>query len=290
MSRLPGSAGCDFFRLAARTPGPLGHKDAADPDAFHLLGDSPGSLGVYDCADPDADSKYGLGIPKLHVTISQDKDLLLWDYDPDHLLEDDRVNPEFVSLAHEALSSAVNLGLRPRVHEVFRSPQESDRKHAKYKAGTGGKAAPGWQSAHNYGLAMDVWLYDRKKRHLEPPMKGWYAQYKQLAKACSKFIWGEPFDDADHFEYHPNWPKPAKGKFLISVRKWAMQAAAANGRLVKYDALAPEAAPGGAGAQRDFIDESDMLWQPYFWWAAGASGGDAPPSTYMASNKAPTQA
>ena len=290
MSRAPGSTGCDPFRLAPRTPGPLGCRDAADPDAFHLLGDTPSSLGLNDWADPDADSLYGLGIPKLHVTISPDKDLFLWDYDPNRLLDDDRLNPDFVKLAHRALKWAVKFGLRPKVYEAYRSPHESDRKHAKFKRGKGGKAAPGWQSVHNYGLAMDVWLYDHKNRHAEAPVRGWYAAYKHLAETCSHFVWGGPFDDADHFEYHPNWSRPARGKFLIAVRNWAMNAAVANGRLVKYDALALEALPGGASAENDFIPESDINWLPYFWWAAGAAGGDAPPNKYIASNRPPIEA
>jgi hypothetical protein len=268
----------------------LGCRDAADPDAFHLLGDTPGPLGLNDWADPDADLLCGFGIAKLHVTISRDKDLFLWDYDPQRLLEDDRLNPEFVELAHRSLKSAVSLGLRPRVHEAYRSPEESDRKHAKWKKRVGGRAARGWHSVHNYGLAMDVWLYDHKNRYVEPPVKGWYALYKRLAEACSGFVWGEPFNDADHFEYHPNWPKPANGKFLIAVRNWAMRASVTNDKLVKYDALAPEAQPGGSSALNDFIPESDTNWLPYFWWAAGATRGNAPPEKYIASNRPPTQA
>jgi hypothetical protein len=69
-----------------------------------------------------------------------------------------------------------------------------------------------------------------------------------------------------------------------------MKAAVANGRLVKYDALALDALPGGSSAENDFIPESDINWMPYFWWAAGAKGGDAPPNKYMASNGSPIQA
>lgn len=290
MSFPPGSVGRNPFQLSPVTPGSLGCRDAADPEAGLHLGDTPGSLGRNDCADPDAESPYGLGIGKLHMTLSWDKDLFLWDYDPNHLLEDDRLNPEFVEKAHQALKAAVGMGLRPKVHQAYRSPGESDELHKKYKAGKGGRAAPGWQSVHNYGLAMDVWLYDHKNRYIDNSVKGWYKLYKQLAKAASAFLWGEPFDDSDHFEYHPNWKKPAGGHHLVGVRNWAMKAAVANNKLVKYDALAPEARAGGAQAQYDFIPESDMLWLPYFWWAAGAKGADQPPAKYLASNRPPIEA
>lgn len=204
------------------------------------------------------------------MTFSWDRDLLLWDYDPNRLLEDEKLNPEFVELAHQALHSAVGLGLRPRVHEAYRSPAESDRKNSRWRSGKGGRAAPGWRSVHNYGLAMDVWLYDQNSRHIEPPAKGWYRQYKLLAKACSAFIWGEPFDDADHFEYHPKWAKPAGGDLLLQARTWAQKAAS-----------------GGAAAGPS--DISETKWLPFFWWVAGARGGDPPPDRYLASNRPPVQ-
>lgn len=264
MSRFAGSLGRDPLGLSPRTPGPLGCKDAGDPDASLKLGDTPGSLGRNDCGDADADAPYGLGPLDLHMTLSWDSGLLIWDYDPDRLLQDDRLNPLFAAEAHGALKAAVSAGLRPKVHEAYRSPEESERRWQKYKSGTGHRAAGSWQSVHNYGLAMDVWLYDSKGRQIEPPQKGWYGLYKRLAKAAPEFFWGEPFDDADHFEYHPNWRDAAKGTFLISVRKWALQAADANGKT------------------------GDSGWLPYFWWAAGAQG-DAPPDSYLASQRPPIQ-
>jgi hypothetical protein len=38
--------------VPARTCGPLGYNDQADPDVTSLLGDTPGSLGINDYADP----------------------------------------------------------------------------------------------------------------------------------------------------------------------------------------------------------------------------------------------
>jgi Bacterial toxin homologue of phage lysozyme, C-term len=53
-SRIPGTIGATTSPLAvpARTPGPLGKNDAADPTVTARLGDTPGSLGVKDHADP----------------------------------------------------------------------------------------------------------------------------------------------------------------------------------------------------------------------------------------------
>jgi len=158
MSRAPGSTGRDPFRLDPRTPGPLGCGDAASPDPFRLLGDTPGPLGRNDCAGPDADPPYGLGIPRLHATLSRDEDLFLWDDDPDRLLDDDRLNPEFLELAHRALKWAVECGLRAKVFDAYRGPRESDRKHAKFKRGVSGKAASGWESVESTTTAWR-WTY-----------------------------------------------------------------------------------------------------------------------------------
>ncbi|HEU0177523.1 MAG TPA: hypothetical protein VFV58_24945 [Blastocatellia bacterium] len=55
-SRTPGPTRHDPFskRVTARTPGPLGRNDAADPNALALLGDTSSSLGVKDHAEPFA--------------------------------------------------------------------------------------------------------------------------------------------------------------------------------------------------------------------------------------------
>lgn len=53
-SRIPGPEDTTHGRLAvpARTPGPLGFNDAADPNVTTRLGDTPGPLGMNDYADP----------------------------------------------------------------------------------------------------------------------------------------------------------------------------------------------------------------------------------------------
>lgn len=51
-SRSPGSLGSEPVSPSGRTPGPLGHNDAADPSASRPFGDTPGPLGVNDHAVP----------------------------------------------------------------------------------------------------------------------------------------------------------------------------------------------------------------------------------------------
>jgi hypothetical protein len=173
-----------------------------------------------------------------------------WDVDPDGLLADSALNPDFKSAAQVALKSATQDGLRPRVHEAYRSAERSDELYQKYKAGTGGRAAPGWTSLHNYGLAMDVYLYDAKGKWINTEAKGWYKEYKKLSRhmKAHKLEWGEPINDADHFEFHPAWSGLAGGELLKTTRDWALKTA--------KDANTPD-------------------WLQYFWWKAGA-GGTAP--------------
>jgi hypothetical protein len=205
--------------------------------------------------------------------------LTKWDYDPKRLLKDSRLNPMFVAAAHRCLEAAVDSGLLPRVHQAYRSVKESDDRNKEYneyikdpkkweKAHPGKdkphRAGAGWKSCHNYGLAMDVYLYDEKEKWIVPggqgATPGWYSEYQRLAAACSDFVWGANFDDADHFEFHPAWKGGADGPFLLRVKKWAQNAAASG----------PDA----------------NNWMPFFWWAAGA-GGSPPPASFLAKNPPP---
>ncbi len=179
-----------------------------------------------------------------------------WDVDPQGLIDDPRVSPAFRAVARAALEAAVQDGLRPRVHEAYRAPETSNKRNTAYKKG-GPRAAPGWSSCHNYGLAIDVWLYDEKGDYIlnNTGHKGWYKQYKKLAPHLTSrgFIWGERINDTVHFEYHPNWPDLAAGTLLQSTHAWAEGVADAAGEATQTSAD----------------------WMEYFWWAAGA-GGQAP--------------
>jgi hypothetical protein len=254
--------------------------DAASPDSPpDLLGDTPGPLGCNDYADPDSyDSPLGVG--RLHLTLSWDKDLRLWDYDPGRLLNDPNLSPGFVEAAHRILAKAVRKGLRPQVHEAYRTPEESDRKYRLWKQKKGGRAAPAWRSCHNYGLAMDVWLYDRKGKYIDNHVKGWYRLYKLLAEAADGFVWGANFGDgdADHFEFHPKWPSGANGDFLLRVKAWAQQAAVS----MPGAGVLPDHRVGAVPEPRV------TTWMPFFWWAAGV-GGPPPTAAFLAKNPPPQQ-
>lgn len=179
-----------------------------------------------------------------------------WDIDPGGLLDNQQVSPAFAAVARAGLAAASANGLCPRVHEAFRSPSTSNKRSAAYKKG-GPRAAPGWSSCHNYGIAMDVWLYDRKANPIlnNTGHKGWYQESKKLAAYLTSqgMEWGERINDTVHFEYHPSWPGLAGGKRLKGTHSWAEGLASTAG-----DA-----------------SETSVDWMPYFWWAAGA-GGAAP--------------
>jgi len=51
-SRVPGPLNYCNIWIPARTPGPMGYNDQADPNVCTLLGDTPGPLGSMDYADP----------------------------------------------------------------------------------------------------------------------------------------------------------------------------------------------------------------------------------------------
>lgn len=61
-SRTPGILGQDDRWGAARTRGPLGVHDQADPNWCTRLGDTPGPLGVHDHADPTLPGLMGLSL------------------------------------------------------------------------------------------------------------------------------------------------------------------------------------------------------------------------------------
>lgn len=279
-SLKPGPLGRDPFHLCPYT-GPLGINYAASPFApTSLVGDTPGPVGCSnDYAALEADSSL-LGLGSLHVTISLDKDLLLWDYDPDHLLDEPGLNPRFVRAAHQSLASAVRSGLRPKVHEAHRTPEKSGRKNQIWKGGGGHRAGAAWRSCHNYGVAMDVYLYDSKNKKIDYLVKGWHKQYKHLAKSAiaAGFVWGESFKDANHFEFHPNWRRGLDGPFLLRVKAWAQQAAISRlgASTLANGEIGPVPSPS--------LSESE--WMPFLWWAAG-TGGNPPSAAFLASNHPP---
>jgi hypothetical protein len=169
--------------------------------------------------------------------VDDDCSPLPWDYDPQHLLGDSRLNPRFVEVARQALKEAARRGLRPRLLnriDLFRTPEEADN-----LAGGGKQAGGAWKTCHCYGLAMDVYVHDKKGKKIDNQSghHGWTHYYASLAHVVEPFglFWGghfqkhgKPHPDPDHFEFHPNWSHGAGGDFLLKVKAWAERAAAAT--------------------------------------------------------------
>ena len=84
-------------------------------------------------------------------------------------------------LLRTALGEAKADGLFPRVGEVYRTPERSQSLHDTIK----GPAAAAWHSAHNYGLAIDVYLYDANGKRIDYDNRAqhpdWYRQVKDFA-------------------------------------------------------------------------------------------------------------
>ncbi len=271
-----------------RTRGILGLIDAADPSCDAVLGDTPGALGIGDGADPQRPYLYFPDeLVSLIIATSAPARASV-NADPGDLLGDPNVNPVMARAALAALDNAVADGLSPRVHEAFRDPARSDSLAARTKAG-GPQAAPGWSSCHNYGLGIDVYLYDAKGRYIDNKVKGWYKLYKRLAKfmIAAGFVWGESFGsgDSDHFEYHPNWSGGAGGALLTKVKAWAIETASPPPAAAPSPAGDPSKAAGKAAPTSAARKDPPLeRWLPYFWWAAGA-GGTAPPAAQAAKLK-----
>jgi D-alanyl-D-alanine carboxypeptidase len=111
--------------------------------------------------------------------------------------------------------------------------------------------APAWQSAHNYGLGVDLNVIDGSGHSIQPGWvdptgqhRNWYSFYRDLARFISEgFEWGDrpsvgnPLaGDSGHFEYHPDWPGLIGVRNGISIdkikaaRDEAMREAASEGK------------------------------------------------------------
>ena len=81
----------------------------------------------------------------------------------------------------------------------FRSIEESNRLYAIYQAG-GPKAAPGGSSPHNYGLAIDFFLWDGSRLpNYDTKDSRWQAMMAAV-NASAGLHGGWHFGDGDHVE------------------------------------------------------------------------------------------
>jgi hypothetical protein len=107
-------------------------------------------------------------------------------------------------LVHAYVDLATQLcaqhGIAYRAYMGYRTAPEQAQLHANWLAGTGGKAAPAWQSAHQWGLAIDVQPYN--------PGPTWddgaYLPLWQALAAHPTLRSGSEFGDGPHIELrHP---------------------------------------------------------------------------------------
>jgi hypothetical protein len=189
-SRLAGPTQHDpsLMCTPARTPGPLGVNDAADPDAFALKGDSPGSLGIndhaalaacsepagaidYSCEDANSTPAYPYGIPGGRIPVKD-----RFDPGPGALVSVNRFGQDAApqervfQLTADALaafrglrSAAMAAGFDKELFTLTSAHRSADRQAQLAKAARQkyGKAAAGrWvaqnKSEHITGRAFDL--------------------------------------------------------------------------------------------------------------------------------------
>jgi len=74
------------------------------------------------------------------------------------------LNPEFAKRAAALQAAAKAAGIDTTVLSGYRSNEQQAGLYAKYKAGTGGIAAPPGMSYHNHGNAVDMYASDPKNQ------------------------------------------------------------------------------------------------------------------------------
>jgi peptidoglycan LD-endopeptidase CwlK len=127
----------------------------------------------------------------------------------------DKCYGPFVERALEMLARCRDRGADYFVTYGYRSWAESDKLHALWLEGLGGRAAPGGFSAHNYGLAWDLTRdADTKKKGLQPT---WDSKaYDVLGEEAKRagLVWGASFNDKPHVQ----WPGYVSAKQLGPLR------------------------------------------------------------------------
>lgn len=228
--------------------------------------------------------------PAVYINTPQPSTIIsnnTWNYDPNNVLQDPHVNPDLRAHLNRALKAAYDPGIHVKIANgpigAYRSPQQSDEARANRQPNAAQQLspiAPGWRSAHNYGLGVDLNIIDEKGRAIQPKLpdgktkrvdptgqgRNWYKFYTDLSRymraegfECEdKPRVGGPLDgDSGHFEYHPAWPGLIGVRSGISVdkifaeRDQAMRLAASEGK------------------QFLSINPGSTDWLPYLWSRAG---------------------
>jgi len=105
--------------------------------------------------------------------------------------------------------ATAEIGYPTRVVSSGRSLAEQRKLYAAYKRGTGGRAAPPGESAHNYGLAVDVVIYKPGVDPWEWATTFWGRRaYRKLHAIAERYglesIVSSAPDDPFHLQA-PNW-------------------------------------------------------------------------------------
>ncbi len=144
-------------------------------------------------------------------------------YDPTGRLNSENNNPDMVKAFRQGLERARKAGIDVRVGEAYRDPEKSDRLYKAYKSGKSKvRAAAAWRSAHNYGLAVDIRVYENGKC-LKGKTQAESMKYADAAKYFGSFRQGLS-RDAGHLEYRGKWDHFVGGRELLREKAAAIAA------------------------------------------------------------------
>ncbi len=131
------------------------------------------------------------------------------------LLDDERVNPEFVQVVKEFIDSAKKSGFKPVIKEAYRSFERAKELN---QINSKKNIAAASVSVHSFGLAIDIWLANDKneafsfnatnyKKNKENRFS--YSKWMKFIKIGQSFRLVNAYmhNDTDHWELHPNWDK-----------------------------------------------------------------------------------
>lgn len=113
-----------------------------------------------------------------------------------------QLNSAAQPLMRQFILALVAAGIDAKAISGFRTYEEQEQLYKKYKVG-GNVAAPPGYSNHNFGLAIDIGIFQDGKYLEESPL---YERAGQIGKELG-LIWGGTWENEDqpHFEYRPDW-------------------------------------------------------------------------------------
>ncbi len=146
--------------------------------------------------------------------------------DPAGLLDDSRMNPEFL----RRVESTINQ-LRAEGWDVRVAPQGGFRSFEQQQAlYNQGRTTPGnivtnaeaGESWHNYGLAADLILNDANGQPIWPDPSPFWDRLGEVAQANGLY-WGGNFGDRPHVEYHPGLSAGQAGTLIDEYNRGGLE-------------------------------------------------------------------